>query len=247
MSTITYAGAHHGFDQPAGLLRYRPNVYNPAGAGRSRRARRPAPAGAARGDRRRQSLRRAVAAAAHARDGCIGSIEWICGAAPLRLVRASAVRKPSSLWSPSCDPRFQRTSRAPRSPPSLPPCSAAWRPPATPRWVSKSSSRVGNPGTTTGSRPSWRSTLPTSSAPRCRKAGKRSEARSAIHFAQALRVRPRAPGRHAVQRVVPVQRGRHPAREGVGEPREAAGPAARRRVAANRRRRTSRSSAPTRR
>ena len=28
--TITYEGAHHGFDQPGGTLRYLANVYNPA-------------------------------------------------------------------------------------------------------------------------------------------------------------------------------------------------------------------------
>ena len=30
VQTITYAGAHHGFDQPGGHVRYLPNVYNPA-------------------------------------------------------------------------------------------------------------------------------------------------------------------------------------------------------------------------
>jgi len=33
VQTITYANAHHGFDQPSGQIRYLPNVYNPAAPG----------------------------------------------------------------------------------------------------------------------------------------------------------------------------------------------------------------------
>jgi dienelactone hydrolase len=33
MQTITYPGAHHGFDQPTGSVRFLPNAYNPTAVG----------------------------------------------------------------------------------------------------------------------------------------------------------------------------------------------------------------------